>query len=88
MSRARIDAGDLVLKFQGLGLKNQVNWQQGDSGHGGMRQNLNDGPWGCSGMAFQLCPQGLTILNHTNLILHHQERSNLKRDFSDLKQDT
>lgn len=48
--RARIDAGDLVLKFQGLGLKNQVNWQQGDSGHGGMRQNLNDGPWGCSGM--------------------------------------
>ena len=47
---ARIDAGDLVLRFQGLGLKNQVNWQQGDSGHGGMRQNLNDGPWECSGM--------------------------------------
>lgn len=43
---ARIDAGDLVLRFQGLGLKNQGNWQQGNSGHGGVRQNLNDGPWG------------------------------------------
>ena len=47
---ARIDAGDLVLRFQGLGLKHQGNWQQGNSGHGGVRQNLNDGPWGCSGM--------------------------------------